>query len=63
VGIELGQVVVLLAAFVLLDGADRAIGWLQLPARAPSPLRLRVLAVSSLVAVVAARWAVERSPW
>jgi hypothetical protein len=63
VGIELGQIVVLLAAFTLLHGADRVLAALRLPPRAPSPLRLRVLAVSSLVAVVAARWAVERAPW
>jgi hypothetical protein len=63
VGIEIGQIVVLLAAFAVLHGADRTIAWIRLPPRAPSPLRLRVLAVSSLVAVVAARWAVERTPW
>ena len=63
VGIELGQIVVLLAAFTALYGIDRAIAWLRLPPSAPSPLRLRVLAVSSLVAVVAARWAIERAPW
>lgn len=63
VGIELGQIVVLIAAFALLHGADGMIAWVRLPSRAPSPLRLRVLAVSSLVAVVAARWAVERAPW
>ena len=63
VGIEIGQVVVLLAAFTVLHGVDRAIEWMRLPSHAPSPLRLRVLAVSSLVAVVAARWAVERAPW
>ena len=63
VGIELGQVVVLFGAFTVLYGIDRAIALLRLPARAPSPLRLRVLAVSSLVAMVAARWAIERAPW
>lgn len=63
VGIELGQIVVLIAAFALLHCADRMIAWIRLPSRAPSPLRLRVLAVSSLVAIVAARWAVERAPW
>ena len=63
VGIELGQIVVLLAAFTVLHGADRALTALRLPPRAPSPLRLRVVAVSALVAVVAARWAVERAPW
>jgi hypothetical protein len=63
VGIELGQLVVLLAAFAVLHGADRAIAGMRLPSPVPAPLRLRVLAVSSLVAVVAARWAVERAPW
>jgi len=63
VGIEIGQVVVLLAAFTVLYGIDRAIAGLRLPSSAPAPLRLRVLAVSSLVAVVAARWAIERAPW
>jgi hypothetical protein len=63
VGIELGQLVVLIAAFTALFCIDRAIAWLRLPPSAPAPLRLRVLAVSSLVAVVAARWAIERAPW
>jgi hypothetical protein len=63
VGIEIGQVVVLIAAFTVLYAIDRTIAWVRLPARAPSPLRLRVLAVSSLVAVVAAHWAIERAPW
>lgn len=63
VGIELGQIVVLIATFAVLHCADRMIAWIRLPARAPSPLRLRVLAVSSLVAIVAAHWAVERAPW
>jgi hypothetical protein len=63
VGIELGQLVVLIAAFSVLYGIDRAIAWVRLPARAPTPLRLRVVAVSSLVAVVAAHWAIERAPW
>jgi hypothetical protein len=63
VGIEVGQIVVLLIAGVVFAGVDRLIGKLHLPARAPSPLRLRVVTVSSVVAVVAAVWAVERSPW
>lgn len=63
VGIEIGQVVVLIAAFTVLYAIDRGIAWLKLPAAAPAPLRLRVLAVSSLVAVVAAHWAIERAPW
>jgi uncharacterized membrane protein HdeD (DUF308 family) len=63
VGIELGQIVVLLAAVLLFGGLDRVLGMIRLPAKAPSPLRLRVVAVSSVVAVIAVVWAVERSPW
>lgn len=63
VGIELGQIVVLIAAFSALLALDRALGAVRLPSRAPAPLRLRVMMVSSVVAVVAARWAVARVPW
>lgn len=63
VGIELGQIVVLVAALLLLSGVDRVLTALRLPEGAPAPLRLRAVAVSSLVAVVAAVWAVERAPW
>lgn len=67
VGIEIGQVVVLIAAFSVLYAIDSVIKsgitTLRLPSSVPAPLRLRVLAVSSLVAVVAARWAIERAPW
>jgi len=58
-GIEAGQVAVLAAATVLFAGLDRLLDGL----RAPSPFRLRVVAVSAVIAVVAAGWAVERSPW
>jgi len=61
VGIELGQLLVLAAAAPLLGVVDRAFASLAPPSR--SPLRLRVVTVSALVAVVAARWAVERAPW
>ncbi len=63
VGIELGQMVVLVAAAALLALVDAAIRRLPLPAGAPAPLRLRVLAVSAVVAMVATRWAVIRAPW
>ena len=59
VGIEAGQIVVLLAAagvFALVDAGLRAA-----PVRAP--LRARVVMVSSCVAVVAALWAAQRTPW
>jgi uncharacterized membrane protein HdeD (DUF308 family) len=63
VGIEVGQIVVLLAAVLLFAGLDRVLGSIRLPAKAPSPLRLRIVAVSSAVTLVAAVWAIERSPW
>jgi hypothetical protein len=59
VGIELGQLVVLGMAAGALAVIDRLITAL----RPRAPLRVRVVAVSALVAVVAARWAVERVPW
>jgi len=63
VGIELGQLVVLAAAFVLLAGIDRALAVLRLPGGSPQPLRLRVIGVSAIVFAVAVRWAAERNPW
>jgi uncharacterized membrane protein len=63
VGIELGQAVVLLGAAVLLTGLDRLLTALREPLSAPSAYRLRVVAVSGVVMLVAAGWAVQRSPW
>jgi HupE/UreJ protein len=64
VGIELGQICVLALAFVAFGLVDRLITAAR-PSRLLSvaPVRLRAVAVSSLVLVVAARWAVERAPW
>lgn len=62
-GLEVGQVLVLALAFAAFAALDRLIGAARLPAGAPAPVRLRTLAVSSVVAVVACAWAVERSPW
>ena len=62
VGIELGQLSVLavvFSAFAVIDRIGRAA---PLPDRWPA-LRLRAAALSSVVAVVAAAWAVERAPW
>lgn len=61
VGIELGQVLVLALAATALAGLDRMLGLLDRAAR--GTLRLRVVAVSAVVALIAARWAVERSPF
>jgi hypothetical protein len=62
VGIELGQVVVLVLAALALAALDRL---LALPAtrRGASVLRLRVITVSAAVALIAARWAIERRPF
>jgi hypothetical protein len=53
-GIELGQVVVLAIAAIVLLTADKL---LRLP------LRARVVTVSTVVLVIATRWAIERNPW
>ena len=63
VGIELGQIVVLAFAAAFLLVADRTIRYARTSMPAPQTLRLRVLIVSSVVMVVAARWAIERNPW
>ena len=62
VGIELGQIVVLAIAALVLVSADRLISFLRTPQTLPA-LRLRILAISSVVLVIATRWAVERNPW
>ncbi len=62
VGIELGQLVVLALAAGVLAVVDRAFARATvLPGGAV--LRLRVIAVSGFVALIAARWAMERSPF
>jgi len=65
VGIELGQIAVLLIAFVALAALDRLLARLPLLAGASAggPFRLRVVTVSAAVTLVAARWAIVRSPW
>jgi|ERR1043166_8548960 hypothetical protein len=63
IGIELGQVVVLLAAALALALVDQLIARVRARDAAWSPLRLRTIAVSLLVVAVASHWAVERRPW
>jgi hypothetical protein len=58
-GIEAGQVVVLLAAFAAFSAVDA--GLRAAPVR--TPLRARVVMVSSCVAVIASVWAAQRAPW
>jgi hypothetical protein len=62
-GIELGQLVVLGLAAVALAGLDRTLARLRTRETAPSVLRLRVVAVSAVVVVVAAEMAASRAPW
>jgi hypothetical protein len=62
-GIELGQLVVLGLAGLVLAGLDRVLWALGGGRPAPAMLRLRVLAVSVVVVMVAAEMAVARRPW
>ena len=63
VGIELGQIVVLVLAAAFLVAADWTIRTIRSSVSEPAALRVRVLAISSVVMVVATRWAIERNPW
>ncbi len=63
VGIELGQLVVLSLAGLTLVTADRLIRAVRAWEPEEAALRVRVLAISVIVLVVASRWAIERSPW
>ncbi len=63
VGIELGQLVVLAIAGVGLAGVDRALALVRGADAAPPVYRLRALAVSAVVVVVATGMAVARRPW
>lgn len=63
VGLEVGQLAVLAVITLILAALDRLIGLLRRPETWSSALRVRVLVVSSLVAVVAGHWAYVRRPW
>lgn len=62
IGIEVGQMVVLVAAAALFWVADRAIAKIPSRARRAEPFRVRLVAVSLLVTLVATGWAWERWP-
>lgn len=62
-GVELAQIAVLIVAAAAFELLDRAISGLRRPEGAASPLRLRAIAVSCAVALVAVVWAAERSPF
>lgn len=63
VGIELGQLVVLALAGLALAGLDRLLGLLRRSDGAAPAFRLRVVAVSGGVVLVAAHMAATRAPW
>ncbi|MEO7083520.1 MAG: HupE/UreJ family protein [Gemmatimonadaceae bacterium] len=63
VGIEMGQIVVLMVAALALAGIDALIKWSRLQNAAWPALRVRIVAVSLVVVAVASHWAVERNPW
>lgn len=62
-GIEVGQLVVLAAAALALTALDAVLGATRATSSRWPALRLRTVSVSLLIVVVAAQWAVERSPW
>lgn len=62
VGIELGQLLVLVAAGLVFVAADRGLERLSRP-DALGAVRLRVVGVSMVVILVATRWALQRAPW
>jgi hypothetical protein len=60
-GIEVGQVLILLAAGISFALVDRSLRIIPLP-RA-EPFRIRVIAVSAVVAILATRMLLERRTW
>ncbi|MBC7841691.1 MAG: HupE/UreJ family protein [Gemmatimonadaceae bacterium] len=62
VGIELGQIVVLLVAAAVFLGADAALRGLPRRAGWPDAFQLRLITVSAAITLVATGWAVERFP-
>lgn len=62
IGIELGQILVLLVAAAALALIDRLLAAVRADRTGWSPYRLRIVAVSALVVVVGSAWAVERFP-
>lgn len=63
VGIELGQLVVLLGVALALAAFDAALAAARRPGAAWPAMRVRVVTVSLLVVAVGSVWAVERRPW
>ena len=62
-GIEAGQLVVLAAVAICLGVVDACIGSSRLARGRWPVVRVRAVAVSLVVIVVATQWAAERTPW
>lgn len=62
-GLEAGQLIVLAGAGLLLSLLDGLLTVGRPSASGASAFRFRVVAVSSVVAIIAAGWAAERAPW
>lgn len=62
IGIEIGQIVVLFGAAALYWAIDRTIAAVPRPVRPTDPYQVRLVAVSSVVTVVASGWAWQRWP-
>jgi hypothetical protein len=62
-GIELAQVLLLVGAFAMFALVDRMIETVRPLGSAAGAVRLRTVAVSGVVLVVATRWAVVRALW
>ncbi len=63
VGIELGQVVVLIVAAGLLGSIDVALSHVRTWSAQWPAYRVRVTAVSVIVVTIASHWALDRAPW
>lgn len=62
-GIEIGQIVVLLLAGLMLAALDSFLTLARSPEALPSAYRLRVVTVSVIVVMVATQMAAARRPW
>ncbi len=63
VGIEVGQVGVLLAIFALLKAADMLLRPFTTASASAGAVRYRVVGISAAVMLVATTWALQRVPW
>ena len=61
-GIEAGQIVVLLAAAVAFRAVDAMLSAVPSPRIAAQSYRVRMITVSAVVVVIASGWAIERIP-